>query len=305
MKHKQARLLFHVDAFCSEPFRGNPAGVLLHADGMCDAEMQAWARELKHSETAFVLAADGPDHDLRIRYFTPQTEVPLCGHATIAAHAARAAALRLPDSDWRQKTGAGIQRVRLSTLPDGRRRVTLWQGRPSFEAPLDARMRGRIANALGLGPQHLRPGWPVQIVSTGHSKVMVPLAEAVDLHALRPDLAALTALSAELGCNGYFAFQCRADQAGASDGRMFAPAIGIAEDPVTGNANGPLGAYLALHGLMPLDDGRRLRLAGHQGRALGRDGVVHVEVQIDAAGAPSEVSIAGDSCILFSAELPG
>ncbi|MDT9001917.1 PhzF family isomerase [Paucibacter sp. APW11] len=301
------RRLFHVNAFCAQPFRGNPAGVLLQADGMSTAEMQAWARELKHSETAFVLAPEGPDHDLRIRYFTPSTEVPLCGHATVAAHAARAAAWQLPDSEWRQKTAAGIQRVRLSTLADGRRRVTLWQGRPSFEVPLAAPLCEHIAGALGLQAQQLKSGWPVQIVSTGHSKVLIPLADAVDLDGLRPDLAALTALSAELACNGFFVFQCRPEQAGqpgASDGRMFAPAIGIAEDPVTGNANGPLGAYLVQHRLMA-HDGQCLRLQGHQGRALQRDGVVHVQVQIETDGSAGEVSIAGDSCILFSAEVPG
>ena len=82
---------------------------------------------------------------------------------------------------------------------------------------------------------------------------------------------------------------------------MFAPAIGISEDPVTGNAHGPLAAYLVKHRLMA-HDGRQLRFDGHQGRAMRRDGLVDVRVAI-ACGEPVKVTIKGDAVILFSAEL--
>ncbi len=71
--------IYHVDAFTSEPFRGNSAGVVLHADTLSDAQMQLIARELRHSETAFLLKSE--ESDVRIRYFTPTVEVPICGHA--------------------------------------------------------------------------------------------------------------------------------------------------------------------------------------------------------------------------------
>jgi PhzF family phenazine biosynthesis protein len=82
--------LFHIDSFTTTKFRGNLAGVVLNADSLTEDQMQDIARELKHSETAFVLDPVGEDHDVHIRYFTPTTEVPICGHATIAAHYARA-----------------------------------------------------------------------------------------------------------------------------------------------------------------------------------------------------------------------
>lgn len=75
--------IYHVDAFTSEPFRGNSAGVVLHADTLSDAQMQLIARELRHSETAFLLKSE--ESDVRIRYFTPTVEVPICGHATACA----------------------------------------------------------------------------------------------------------------------------------------------------------------------------------------------------------------------------
>lgn len=296
-------ILFHVDAFTRTPFRGNPAGVVLNADGMSDADMQDLARELKHSETAFVLRADAADHDLRIRYFTPTTEVPLCGHATIAAHFARASALQLDEMTLRQKTGAGIQVVRITRGDGGTMRIVMHQGRPGFAVPLPGDFRERIVLALGLASHEVIATLPMQVVSTGHSKLIVPLTPEVDLDGMRPDLPALVRLSQEIGCNGYFVFQQPVSGEAVTDGRMFAPAIGIAEDPVTGNANGPLGAYLVRHRLLP-HDGRSLCFQGRQGRALRRDGIVHVEVTIDN-DEPTAVSIAGDACILFSAVLQG
>ena len=296
-----APTLFHVDAFTRTRFRGNPAGVVLNADDMSAEEMLDLARELKHSETAFVLRADAADHDLRIRYFTPTTEVPLCGHATIAAHFARAIALQLGDMTLRQKTGAGIQVVRVMRSGDDALRIQMHQGRPLFEAPFQGELRERIVAALGLANREIADALPIQIVSTGHSKVMVPLKPEHDLDGVQPDMPALIRLSQEIGCNGYFVFQQLFAGAAVTDGRMFAPAIGIAEDPVTGNANGPLGAYLVRHRLLP-HDGRSVRFQGRQGRALRRDGVVHVEVMIDN-DEPAAVSIAGDACILFSAVL--
>ena len=82
--------VYVTDAFTSKPFSGNAAGVVTNADGLSDIQMQCIARELNLSETAFILQPDGGDHDVRIRFFTPTREVPVCGHATIAAHATRA-----------------------------------------------------------------------------------------------------------------------------------------------------------------------------------------------------------------------
>lgn len=93
-------------------------------------------------------------------------------------------------------------------------------------------------------------GLPIQVATTGHSKVMIPLKPEVDIDALSPDLNALTAISKQIGCNGFFPFQIRPGK-NETDGRMFSPAIGIVEDPVTGNANGPMGAWLVHHNVLP------------------------------------------------------
>ena len=205
--------LFHIDAFTTTPFRGNPAGVVLGADGLSACRMQDLARELKHSETAFVLrpqdGAQNEAHDVHIRYFTPSTEVPICGHATIAAHYARAVALKLDTVELKQKTGAGVQRIRVERQADGDYRIVMRQGPLSFGEPLPAAVRHAVARALGLDADAFEPALPLQIVSTGHSKVMLPLRSGVALDAIVPDHAALAALSAEVGCNGWFPFQLR------------------------------------------------------------------------------------------------
>jgi PhzF family phenazine biosynthesis protein len=296
--------LFHIDAFTRTPLRGNPAGVVLEADCLTDSQMQDIARELKHSETAFVLRPQRDDHDYHVRFFTPTVEVPVCGHATIAAHYAlacsAAAAGERVERSVVQKTGAGLQRI--LTVPDplgagADWRIEIEQGEPQFGDPLGFDWRQRVSRALGV--EALAADRPLQVVSTGHSKVMVPLPDGFALERLQPDMDALAALSREIGCNGWFPFVLKGS--GATEGRMFAPAIGIPEDPVTGNANGPLGAYLVRHKLMQ-HDGRELVFDGHQGRAIRRDGMVRVRVAVEG-GAPVRVAISGEAVILFSAPL--
>lgn len=147
-----------------------------------------------------------------------------------------------------------------------------------FEPPLEGAVRTAIIHALHLSEDDMQPWLPIRAATTGHSKVMIPLKPEVDTDALSPDLQALATISQQIGCNGFFPFQIRKGE-NATDGRMFSPAIGIVEDPVTGNANGPMGAWLVHHRLMA-HDGKTLRVQGHQGRALGRDGIVDVTVAI-------------------------
>jgi len=100
--------LYQIDSFTKEKLTGNPAGVITNADGLTDYEMQKIARELNNSETAFIFSSNSNEYDVHIRFFTPTNEVPICGHATIAAHYARAIENGLSTSRVYHKTGAGI-----------------------------------------------------------------------------------------------------------------------------------------------------------------------------------------------------
>jgi PhzF family phenazine biosynthesis protein len=293
--------LYQVDSFTTELLRGNPAGVVPDADGLTEARMQAIARELNNSETAFIFPPSAPDHDVRVRFFTPATEVPSCGHATIAAHYVRARELNLPSCTVIQKIGVGILPVEI-LREDGDYRVVMTQGRPEFDEPFDEAQSGEIIAALGLARTDLDARCPIQVVSTGHSKVLVGIRERTTLNRLKPEMTRLTEISERIKCNGYFVFVLADDRDGAlSHGRMFAPAVGISEDPVTGNANGPLGAYLVKHRLVQTHS-KRFTFKGRQGEAIGRPGMVDVTVEIEN-GEPKTVRVGGRAVIVFKTEI--
>lgn len=294
--------VYQVDSFTTEPLAGNPAGVVLGADGLPDRTLQAIARELNNSETAFVLEPDGHDHDVRVRFFTPTVEVPSCGHATIAAHYVRARVLGLSASTVIQKIGAGVLPVEIvkNGHDSGDMEIVMTQGEVEISEKLDPKTEQALCNALGFieGDRNLR--FPVRIASTGHSKVMVGINTRDALNRLRPRMARLVKLSREIGCNGYYVFTMdSADPDVLVHGRMFAPAIGIDEDPVTGNANGPLGAYLVDMGQAK---GDLFEFTAMQGEACGRPGTVRVVVEAEG-GKPRLVKVAGRAVVVFEAEM--
>ena len=293
--------IYQVDSFTAEKFKGNPAGVVLNADGLSDQEMLNIARELNNSETAFILSPDGTDHELKIRYFTPQTEVPVCGHATIAAHYVRALENKLDSSTVIHKIGIGILPVEI--IKEGNDySVIMTQGRIEFNPPLAKQERENIIKALGLKEDDLDQRCPIQIVSTGHSKVIIGIKTRSKLEGLSPDMLVLTKISKVINCNGYFVFTMDSEEKEIlTHGRMFAPAIGVNEDPVTGNANGPLGAYLVKHGLAEYN-GSDFSFKGEQGNAIGRSGIVDVTVNL-RNGKPEQVKIGGRAVIVFKTEL--
>jgi len=292
--------MYQVDAFTETPFKGNPAGIVLDAEPLSPAEMQAIARELNNPMTAFLFAPDAPDHDFRARFFSPSTEVPMCGHATVAANYVRA--LRAGTTELRatQKTRAGLIPVELSTR-DGRPEV--WMTLPVIEPgrPLDGRQRERLLGVLDLRDRDLIPAVPLQIVSSGNAMLMVPLHERATLHALAPDLAALSELCEATGAQACFAFTLDSEPDVLTHARMFGPAIGISEDPVTGTAHGPLGIYLVRNGLAR-HDGTVLRFRSRQGEAMGRPGTASVEVAIER-GLPVRVRVGGSAVVAFEARL--
>ncbi len=301
MTRKRTYRLYQVDAFTRTPFAGNPAGVVPDADGLTADEMQAIARELNNSETAFLFRPEADDHAVHIRFFTPATEVPSCGHATIAAHYVRAREHNLAAQTVAHKIGIGVLPVEIVKKGDDYL-IIMTQGTPEFLDVLTANMHDRVLRALHLAPSDLSDNAPLQIVSTGHSKLMIGVKRQSVLHSLSPDFAVLKRISADIGCNGYFVFtQDRVDDRVLSHCRMFAPAIGIGEDPVTGNGNGPLGAYLVKYGLVR-HNGRSFAFKSMQGEAMRRPGMAHVEVEI-AGGEPARVKVGGEAVIVFQTQI--
>ena len=289
--------LYQVDAFTKTKCTGNPAGVITNADGLTPQQMQQIARELNHSETAFLLSPQDDSHQVWVRYFTPTREVPICGHATIAAHYAWALEQGADSCRRYQKTGAGVLPVEIVKTGDDYR-VVMTQGEISIGEPLAEDLTAQLADALGLDRSQLREDCPIVVASTGHSKVMIGIRQLETLHGLTPDMSRLAALSERIGSNGYYVFTLHPGEKQLVHGRMFAPAIGIAEDPVTGNANGPLGAYLAHFGLVDTT-GPVFSFEAVQGEAMGRPGSMKVDVSIQNHK-PVSVQITGEAVVVFS-----
>lgn len=293
--------IYQVDSFTKERFHGNPAGVVPNAEGLTDEQMQKIARELNNSETAFIFESDSSDYDMEVRFFTPTTEVPICGHATIAAHYVYAKENHSVGGRVIQKTKAGMLPVDV-VWKDNDYSIIMTQGTPEVSKPFDEDIRKRIADALGISESDICREYPLAISSTGHSKVMVPIYSNDLLHKLNPKADELTDLSIQIGCNGYYVFTLNPQDEILVHGRMFAPAIGISEDPVTGNANGPLGAYLVHFGILQDEKSKTFDFDIMQGEAIKRDGTMHVHV-IKEQNRPQIVQITGNAVIAFSAEI--
>lgn len=292
---------YQIDSFTKERFKGNPAGVVLNADGLTDNQMQLIARELNNSETAFLLSPDKNDCDGVIRYFTPKTEVPTCGHATIAAMYAKALENHLDSCVLKIKTKIGILPFEI-IKDNGDYQVIMTQGKFELDPKFDIDTTQKLLIALGLENSDTDDRCPVQIASTGHSKVMIGIKSREKLNNLTPNYHDLAELSKQVNCNGYFVFTFDSNSKNIlTYGRMFAPVIGINEDPVTGNANGPLGGYLIQNKIVDYSN-NLFEFNGMQGEKINRPGVVTVRVKIEN-DLPSLIQIKGDAVVIFKTEI--
>ncbi|HEX2970401.1 MAG TPA: PhzF family isomerase [Bacteroidales bacterium] len=294
-------IIYQVDSFTKEKFKGNPAGVVLNAGGLSDNQMQSIARELNNSETAFLFPPDDNSCDGMIRYFTPKMEVPTCGHATIGAMYAMAMENNLESCTLRYKTRIGVLPFEIIKRNNDYS-VIMTQGKFELGNPLEHEFVKRLTGALRISDGDLMPACPVQIASTGHSKVMICIRSKELLNNLEPAYSELAELSRQISCNGFFVFTLDSpDKKILTHGRMFAPAIGINEDPVTGNANGPLGGYLIQNRIVT-PDAELFEFTGRQGEAIGRTGDIHVSVKTKD-GIPVLTRIGGEAVAVFRTEI--
>ncbi|EMA55668.1 MULTISPECIES: PhzF family phenazine biosynthesis protein [Halococcus] len=279
-----------IDAFTDEPLAGNAAGVVPAADGLSAAQMQAIAREIGASETAFLRSAD--DADRRVRYFTPSTEVDLCGHATIASHALLREDGTIDDGAHTLATDVGVLDVEI----DGDR-VWMTQNDPEIET-VDPDIE-RVAAALGVDPAAITDvDLPMARSSTGLPFLVVPVTFLSVLGECEPDMAAIETLCETVDATGLYAVTFDTLTADATaHGRMFAPGAGIPEDPVTGTASGAVGAYLRRFEAVEATE-----MTFEQGHFVDRPGRVDVRIDEDAP-AGERVRVGGRASIALDGEL--
>jgi trans-2,3-dihydro-3-hydroxyanthranilate isomerase len=287
-----------VDVFADTPFGGNPLAVFPDAGGLTTMEMQCLAREMNLSETTFVLPARAPEADFRVRIFTPAAELPFAGHPIVGTHWVLAHLGRIdlvePVTEVRFELGVGVLPAHLHVAAGQVERVVMTQDRPTFHAVLEGLTD--LAAGLGLPAQAIRDTeLPVQVVSTGVPQMMVPvrsLAEVQDLAADELNVAALNRACRAVDTECVMVFTRETERAEVDvHVRMFAPLLGVPEDPATGSANGGLGAYLVHHRAVPLSS-PTIQIVSEQGAELARPSTLYVEVDHEN-GEPTAVRVGG------------
>jgi trans-2,3-dihydro-3-hydroxyanthranilate isomerase len=299
-----------VDVFTDKPFGGNPLAVFPDAEGLATEEMQQLAREMNLSETTFVLPPQATGADFRVRIFTPAAEMPFAGHPVVGTHWTLAhlgrVVLREPVTQVRFELGVGVLPADLYVTGGQVERVVMTQDRPTFHAVLEDVTN--LAAGLGLAPEAISAtGLPVQIVSTGVPQMMVPvrsLAEVQALDAGKLNTAALNRVCEELGTACVHVFTLETEQPEATvHVRMFAPLLGVPEDPATGSANGALGAYLVHHQAIPVTE-PTTTIVSEQGAEISRPSTLYVEVdsegeEITAVRVGGQVVLVAEGTVRF------
>jgi trans-2,3-dihydro-3-hydroxyanthranilate isomerase len=289
------RLNYHLlDVFTERAFGGNPLAVFPEGEGISDALMQSIAKELNLSETTFVLQPRDRANNFRVRIFTPAAELPMAGHPTIgtAFVLAREGLVRRSDDETSIVFEEGVGPISVSIrwkegAPD---LIEMRQLLPEFGPPFED-LAG-IAEMLSLKPDTIRATTlPVQVVSCGLPFLYVPLNGLDAIRRIKFRLDVWERLFRTSAAQGVFVFTKEVQFAGSQvHSRMFAPAHGIAEDPATGSASGPLGCYLVRHGALSSDG--ELRCVNEQGIEMGRPSFLHISIA-HAGGEISAVRVGG------------
>jgi trans-2,3-dihydro-3-hydroxyanthranilate isomerase len=260
-----------LDVFAEQPLAGNGLAVVDDADGVSDETMLAFAQEMGLSETTFVQSASAEEADYRNRIFTVERELPFAGHPSLGTAVAVARWREVEEVDFVQQTGAGLQRLSVAS-DNGLWEASMVQNEAEFGTDLDG---AAAVTAAGLEPADAHPEMKPQVVSTGLPTAIVPVADADAVSKATPDFDAIDDLlrgaeprAGETPSYYLFWFDPKERRARA---RMFFRGVPGHEDPATGSAAGPLGAYLAEHA-----DCDRVTI--QQGVEMGRPSVLEVEM---------------------------
>jgi PhzF family phenazine biosynthesis protein len=261
-----------VDVFTRTPFGGNPVAVVLAAEGLTSETMQQIAAWTNLSETTFVLPPTSNQADYRLRIFTPKQELPFAGHPTIgSAHAVLESGFAsAQNNQLRQECLAGIISLSVQETPVGAQ--ILAQAPPIAITPIASNALQLLIEALGVPFVSANP--PLR-VDVGPVWLIADLGDADTVADLSPDMSRLTALSQITQATGITVFGHANDGISKLHVRSFAPAQGVAEDPVCGSGNVSVAAFLRHSNLV---DPNGLEYIARQGMQMGRDGQIYIQI---------------------------
>ena len=272
-----------IDAFTDRPFGGNPAGVMPSADGLTDKEMQLIANEMNLSETAFILNSDTAD--FRIRWFTPKKEVLFCGHATVASLHALAEEGKFgmeKDGEYSFKVETMIGIITVDVIKsNGNIEIVLHS--PKISLLREDIDRAGLLEALKIKDDELDTSYPI-MRETNLDYLYVPIHGLNALKIIDYDYSKLEKFCGKYNFPGVCLFTTETfDTDSNVHSRFFAPLYGVREDPVTGSAQGPLGEYLLINGIIEFS-GSEVNIKSEQGDIMGRPGRLIINLRKDEYG---------------------
>ncbi len=287
--------IVQVDAFTERAFGGNPAAVVLDAQGLSDAQMQAIATEMRVAGTAYLMPATSGDAQWRLRWFTPTREIAYSGHTTLAAVHVLIEAGRLRNDHVVFETQAG--HLGATVVADRAHRLIWLEPKvPALHA--FSGQLGHVREALGLPAA---AGWAHPVTTPDHD-LLIPVAGLDVLRALTPNLAALADVATHAGVRGVCLVSRETVEKGSETHcRFFAPHFGVPEDIVTGSVHSSIGVWLLDAGLLHAD-GSLAAFTAEQGDGLGRPGRLRVELQV-RAGAVTRVRVGGSAVTVLSGSI--
>ena len=286
----------HYDVFTGTRFEGNQLAVFHDARGLDPAQMQTITKEMNFSESTFILPAEAAGTDIRMRIFTPGTELPMAGHPVIGSTFALAelGVIKKGQASFVFGLGVGPTKVELTWEGDGLSFAWMDQKTPEFREP--ASPRTEIIRSIGLDPAAVdATGQPIEEVSCGNAFLLIPVKTRAAVDAAEADLAAMRRLKSAFpgGHVGALFFTMDTlDPNVTVYSRMFAPSAGVVEDPATGSAAGPLGSYLVKYGLVHRNEMQDM--VNLQGVAMGRPSRLHMRIA-EEEGAITRVQVGGKS----------
>jgi trans-2,3-dihydro-3-hydroxyanthranilate isomerase len=286
MADRRSLRFYQADVFTGQPFGGNPVAVFPEAEGLTDDQLQQIAREMNLSETVFVLPPTDQAAVVRLRIFTPTQEIPFAGHPVLGTFfvLAQLGLIAATNDVTRvmQECNLGLFPVELHADEGQVEWVIMTQPKPEFLGPVDAMEDVyKIAGALGLPKYAITDmKWPIAVVSTGLPVLIVPVRALTAVRSIQPDASAIMEVCSRFGANGIMAFTTvTVEPSSTVHTRMFAPSIGILEDPATGSASGALGAYLVQNGVV--DVAPTTEIIVEQGYEIERPSQILVRVESD------------------------
>ncbi|WP_043932012.1 PhzF family phenazine biosynthesis protein [Bacillus sp. EB01] len=268
--------VYHVDAFTTEKFGGNTAGVVLDAEKLSEDEMQSIAKELNLPESVFLLPATNEENDYKVKYFTPTEEINFCGHATVGLTWLLATEFGLAEKKEGIALETNIGKVPVVWHKENGKIIDVEMTQVSPKTQDFTIDLEELSQLIGVKTESIDPTYPIKLANTGNWHLLVPMKNQMDIDNAMPDFAALGKHNREHNISTTHLYTFYTSKECDLYTRDFAPGIGIPEDPVTGAANGALAGFLYLENIIPQSVTTHLKIA--QGDVIRRPGLLYVTI---------------------------